>query len=287
MIIANPMEYISVSKVCNKQKLSVKRVLGFLSSNGVIPKRSQRYQKEFVCNNGIVVISTGDSLRVIEDDLMNFLVEKGGLQKVLFKDELNEMFDTIEDPKFRFEKISEVSNGRLAFIDAEFRNGNYHEVAWEIREAGKVVEKHYYFVREEYIKKFKGPKTTTNYGKVDRLQEYNQPYTILSRKHINRIMKESLRSVDYIVAHNAYGERQMLVKNGIKFEKSKYLCTSKMALGYIYDRSPSLGELVEYYGVNMNSCFAHFAHEDARVAAEVFYKMIEVAKSEFNITTGD
>lgn len=284
MIIANPMEYVSVSKVCNKQKLSVKRVLGFLSSNGVIPKRSQRYQKKFVSNSGIVVISTGDSLRVIENDLMNFLSEKGGLPKVLFKDELNEMLDTIEDPKFRFEKINAVTNGRLAFIDAEFRNGNYHEVAWEIREAGKVVEKHYYIVREDYVKKFKGSKTTTtNYGKIDRLQEYKQDYTILSRKHINRIMRQSLRTADYIIAHNAYGERQMLVKNGIKFEKSKYLCTSKMALGYIYDRSPSLSELVDFYDVSMNSNFAHYAHEDARVAAEVFYAMVTRAKREFNI----
>ncbi len=215
---------------------------------------------------------------------MDFLSEKGGLQKVLFMDELNEMLDTIEDPKFRFEKISAVANGRLAFIDAEFRNGNYHEVAWEIREAGKVVEKHYYIVREDYIKKFKGPKTSTNYGKIDRLQEYKQSYTIMSRKHINRIMKNSLRTVDYIVAHNAYGERQMLVKNGIKFEKSKYLCTSKMALGHTHFRMPSLAELVEYYGVSMNSNFAHYAHEDARAAAEVFYTMVARAVEEFNIT---
>lgn len=280
MIISNPMEYVSVSKVCNKQKLSVKRVLGFLSNSGVIPKRSQRYQKKFVSNNGIVVISTGDSLRVIEQDLMTFLTEKGAMPKVLFVDELNEMLDTIEDPKFRFEKISEIANGRLAFIDAEFKNGNYHEVAWEIRENGVVVDKQYFIVREDFMR---GLKSNRGNIKIDRLNEFKQNYTILGRKHINRIMKEAMRSVDYIVAHNAYGERNILTKNGIKFEKSKYLCTSKMALGYIYDRMPSLNELVDYYDVAMNTTFAHYAHEDARAAAEVFYTMVESAKQEFNI----
>lgn len=274
------MEFISVSKICNRRKLSVKRVLDFLSTNEVIPKRSQRINRKFTSNNGMVVVSTGDSLRVVEDDLMNYLDENKALKYVSFDDTLNELYDTIEDPKYRFERISNISDGRIAFIDAEFRNGNYHEVAWEIREKGKVVDKKYFIVKEDFLKKFK---KLSNSPRINHLNDLKQSFEIISRKHINRIMKYDMRSVDYIVAHNAYGERTMLVNNGIKLEKSRFLCTSKMSLGYIYDRMPSLIELVEHYGISVNSNLIHYAHEDARVAAEVFYKMIETAKDEFNI----
>jgi hypothetical protein len=274
------MNYVSVSKICTKHNFSVRRVIDVLTQNSVIPKRSQRFKKEFVSNNGLEVISTGTSLRVIEKELMNYLGEQNALDGVAFADELNDVYDTIEDPKFRFERISNISNGRLVFIDAEFKDDNYHEVAWEVRENGKVIEKEYFLVKEEFLKSLK---RYNRVPKLKRLKEYKQSCKIVSRKHINRLMKKVIKSADYIVAHNAYSERNILFKNGIRVDKSKFLCTSKMTLGYIYDRTPSLIELVNHYGIKIQSHFTHYAHEDARVAAEIFYTMIESAKKDFNL----
>lgn len=284
---ADATEFLAVSKICNRQNLSVKLVLSFLSDSGVIPVKGKRHEKEFVRRKGLDVHSTGDSLRLIEDDLMRYLDKKGVLPTVSLIDELNVLHDTIEDPKFRFEQISKVVHSRIAFIDAEFKDGNYHEVAWEIREDGKVVDKKYFIVREEYMKKVKiVDDKVIQPIRIRKLQEANYPFVVTLRKHINRIMKNDMKSVDRIVAHGAQGERNMLIQNGIRFKKSKFLCTSNMMVGYVYDRQkmPSLNDLVAYYGIPVNSNFLHYAHEDARVAAEVFYTIIESAKKEFGIS---
>lgn len=274
-------EFISVSKVCKKQNLSVRRVLDFLANKNVIPKRSQRTHKEFTIDNGLKIISTGDSIRVIEDDLMEYLDQFGAFTHVAYVDELNELYDTIIDPKFRFERINSVitPSTKISFIDAEYKNGNYHEVAWEIQIDRKVVEKKYYLVREEFLKNLKK-------GKMDRyhrLKEHGVVFEIVPRKQINRIMKQMVKSIDYVVAHNAYSERQMMVKNGMWFEKSKFLCTSKMSEGYVFDRSPALSDLISHFSLGFNSHFTHYANEDATMASKVFYALIDSAVEKFDI----
>jgi len=279
-------KFMAVSKICGRQNLSVERVLNFLSTTGVIPVKGKRLSEPFVCRDGLGIITTDVSIRFEEPVLMQYLNTPGALPIVSMGDAFNELHDTIKDPKHRFERINEIVHGRIAFIDAEFKDGNYHEVAWEIREDGKLVDKKYFIVREEYVKglKFVDGKPVHSM-RMKKLQAYHQPYILAPRKHINYMMKKAMRSVDRIVAHNAYGERNMLLRNGIYFQKSKFLCTSRMAVDYIFDslHSPSLIDLVEYYSININSSFIHYAHEDARIAAEVFYRMVNSAKKEFGI----
>lgn len=285
-IVLDDTKFMAVSKICGRQNLSVKRVLSFLSSEGVIPEKGKRFSDTYVYKNGLNIITTNLSIRFEEHDLMCYLSNHGALPVVSMVDEMNELYDTIRDVKYRFERINAFVGGRIAFIDAEFKDGNYHEVAWEIREDGKLVEKKYFIVRDEYLNrvKFVDNKLVES-TRIKRLRTGNQPFIIATRKHINYIMKNAMRSVDRIVAHNAFGERNMLLQNGIFFKKSKFFCTSKMAVDYIFtsDKMPSLVDLVEYYKIPINSCFLHYAHEDARIAAEIFYKMIAMAKKEFGI----
>lgn len=274
-------EFISVSKACKNKKLSVKKVLEYLSTQKIIPKPSQRKNKSFFnISDELQIMSTGTSIRVIESEFNDYIDEKDIIDALSYTDETKEILDMVEDPKIRFSRINAIRNQRLMFIDAEFKEGNYHEIAYEITENGQVVESRYMLVRENYIKSIKRHKEN---NRVNRLKHYGRDFEIVPRKHINRTLKRLLRTVKYVVAHNAHSERSILSKNGMSYEKQKFLCTSKMSEGFIFDRSPSLMELNDYYRLKYDSHFTHYAVEDTAIARKLFFRMVDDAVEKFEL----
>lgn len=271
-------DYISVSKACKIRNMSVKKVLCFLADKNVIPKESQRKNKVFEFDNGLKIISTGESLKVSKTEFFEYLDSNADISDLTYTDENMDLLDSINDIEVRFRRINEISHKRLMFIDAEFKEGDYHEIAWEIVEDGELVESEYILERKHFMKKVNSP---TDYKRYNRLKRYKQPFDVLTRKQINRKLKEALVDVDYIIAHNAYGERNVLTKNGMFFEKTKYLCTSKMAKDFVCQLSPSLLDLVHHYKLPHESHFFHYAHEDTRLARLVFFSMLEDANDRF------
>jgi len=274
--------YVSISKACSKKNYSVKKVLTYLADNRIIPKESQRKGAIFHLSDKINIVSTGESLKVIADEFYDFLDKEADISDLAYTDYNKELLDSVTSPKIRFDRIAAIQHKRIIFIDAEFKEGNYHEIAWEIWEDGILVEQQYILERAHFQKRLKN---LSKYGRYDRLKKYNQTVAIKTRKEINYLLKRVLKSVDYIVAHNAYGERNALITNGMWYEKSKFLCTSKMSENFISRSSPSLMDLVNHYKLKYNSHFTHYAHEDTRLTAEVFFAKIEDAKGAFSDKT--
>jgi len=54
-----------------------------------------------------------------------------------------------------------------------------------------------------------------------------------------------------------------------------------MAKDFVGHLSPSLTDLVLHYKLPHNSYFFHYAHEDTRLAREVFFAMLDDAKERF------
>ena len=272
-------DFISVSRACKNKNLSVKKVLDYLTANSIIPKSHKK--KEFKVHDPIKIISTGDTLKIIEEQFISYLEDDDAIYDLSFNDETTEILDMVEDPALRFKRINEAVQGeKIAFIDAEFKDGNYHEISYEIVQDGKVIEKDYFLERKHFKKMLKKSKTS----RYKRLDVHGRSYKIMHRKHINRILKKHLKNVKFIVAHNAYGERNILLRNGLVFEKSKFLCTSKMSNGFILgENSPSLMELIEHYKLGYDSHFTHYAFEDTRMARKAFYRMIDDAHDKFGI----
>jgi len=275
------MDYISISKACKIGNMSVKKVLTFLAKKEIIPKQSQRKNKLFEANNGLKVISNGKSLVVEKQEFFDYLNENASGCDLVYTDENTDILDIIENPKVRFRRLEEaIKDKTLVFIDAEFKEGNYHEIAWEKVRNGVLIEKRYILERKHFMKKLKSP---VEFKRYNRLKKYNQHFEIKTRKQINKELKKSLEDMDFIIAHNAYGERNVLITNGMYYEKSRYLCTSKLAKNFVGHLSPSLKDLVFNYKLPHNSHFFHYAHEDAKLAKDVFYAMINDAKERFNI----
>ena len=196
------------------------------------------------------------------------------LYDLSFNDENTELLDMIDDPQIMYERVSkEIKGQKIAFIDAEFKDGDYHEIAYEIVVDGVVIEEDYMLESKHYKRMLKKDKT----NRYKRLKEYGRNFKVMHRKHINRILKTKLKDVKFILAHNAYGERNILKKNGINFEKSKYICTAKVASTFILGQSPSLMEVNEFYKLPYDSHFTHYAFEDTSMARKVFHKMLEEA----------
>jgi len=267
--------YVSISRACSKKNYSVKKVLTYLADNGIIPKESQRKGAIFHLSEKLNIISTGESLKVKPNEFYEFMGKEADISDLTYTDYNKELLDSVVSPKIRFDRIAAIQNKRIIFIDAEFKEGNYHEIAWELWEDGKLVEKQYILERAHFMKRIRN---LSKYSRYDRLKKYNQPVAIKTRKEINYLLKTVLRTVDYIVAHNAYGERNALITNGMWYEKAKFLCTSKISENFIARSSPSLMDLVNIYKLKYNSHFTHYAHEDTRLTALVFFAMIADAK---------
>lgn len=269
-MVAETTNFISVSRACKNKNLSVRKVLDYLTANDIIPKTHKK--KEFIIENPFAIISTGDTLRIIEDEFISYLEDDDALYDLSFNDETTDLLDMVDDIDIRFRRIKEETKGeKLCFIDAEFKDGDYHEIGYEIVLDGKVIEKDYFLESKHFKKMLKKDKT----HRYDRLREHGREMKIMHRKHINRIMKEKLDDVKFIIAHNAYGERNILSKNRMHYDKSKYICTAKITKDFVLGQSPSLRELVDYYKLKYDSHFTHYAFEDARMAKDVFFKLIE------------
>ena len=276
MILEDIDDYISISKACSKKNYSVKKVLTYLADNKIIPKESQRKGAIFHLSDKINIISTGESLKVKAEEFYDFLDKEADISELAYTDYNKELLDAVTSTEIRFDRISKIKDGRIIFIDAEFKEGNYHEIAWELWENGKLIEKQYILEKAHFMKRIR---RLSKYGRYDRLKQYKQSFAIKTRKEINYMLKRLLKTVDYIVAHNAYGERNALITNGMWYEKSKFLCTSKMSEDFISRHSPSLMDLVKHYKIKYNSHFIHYAHEDTRLTAIVFFAMIKDAKN--------
>ncbi len=272
-------DYVSVSRACKIRNMSVKKVMTFLADKKVIPKEAQRKNKIFESDNGVKVISDGNSLKVNQDEFFKYLDTYAEADDLCYTDENMDLLDSVVNPKIRFQRIEDIRNKRLIFIDAEFKEGNYHEIAWEVFENGVLVESDYILERKHFLQKFNSP---AEYKRLTRLKRYNQSFEVKTRKQINRILRKVLNGVDFIIAHNAYGERNALIKNGMKFEKTQFLCTSKMARNFVGKLSPALTDLVLHYKLQHHSHFFHYAHEDTRLAREVFFAMLDDAKERYN-----
>lgn len=269
-------KFISMSRACKNKNLSVRKVLEYLTMNAIIPK--QHNKQGFLVDQPIDIISTGDTLKIIEDQFISYLEDGSVLESLMYNDETTDLLDSIENPEIRFRRISEAVKGvKIAFIDAEFKDGNYHEIGYEIVIDGDVVDKGYFLESTNFKKMLKKDKLR----RFNRLKEHKKTFRIMHRKHINRLLKEKLKDVKYIVAHNAYGERNVLKKNGMKFDKTKFLCTSKMTNDFVLGHSPALMELVDYYKIKYDSYFTHYAFEDTANDRKVFYKMLDDARKKF------
>jgi hypothetical protein len=272
-------EYISISRACSIKNYSVKKVLAYLADNRIIPKKSQRKESVFHFSEKLNIISNGKGLKVKPTEFYNFIDKEVDISNLIYTDYNKELLDSIVSPEIRFSRITNIQNKRLLFIDAEFKEGNYHEIAWELWENGILVDKQYMLERAHFMKRIR---SGINYNRYNRLKKYNQQFMIKTRKEINYLLKKVLKTVDYIVAHNAYGERNALIKNGMWYEKSKFLCTSKISEDFMLRSSPSLMDLVDGYKIKYNSHFMHYAHEDTRLTALVFFAMIADAKERYN-----
>lgn len=262
--------FVSVSRACKNQNLSVKKVINYLTAKSIIP--NIKHNQEFKINTPITIIATGTTLKIIEEQFMSYLEDDDAVYDLSFNDETTDVLDMIGDTSTRFRRIKEeIAGEKVCFIDAEFKAGNYHEIGYEIVLDGVVVEKEYFLESKHFKKMLKQDKM----NRYDRLNNHNIQYKIMHRKHINRFLKKRLQECKYIVAHNAYGERNILSKNGLHFNKSKYICTSKLSNGFVLSPSPSLMEIVEHYKLTYDSYFTHYAFEDARMARKVFFKLIE------------
>lgn len=276
-------DYISISKACSKKKYSIKKVLTYLVENKIIPKESQRKGAIFHLSDKIDIISTGESLKVKAEEFYVFLDKEVDISDLMYcTDHNNKLLDSIISPQIRFDRISNIQNKRIMFVDAEFKEGNYHEIAWEIWEDGKLTTNKYILERAHFQKRLK---YSIKYSRYDRLKQHNQTFMIKTRKEINYLLKKALNTVDYIAAHNAYGERNALIKNGMWYEKAKFLCTSKMSENFIERSSPSLMDLVNHYKLKHDSHFTHYAHEDTRLTALVFFAMLSEAKTRYSDET--
>lgn len=251
---------ISISNICKKYEISTKKVLDFLithnyfifddKNNRMLPGSKRLPVKHFISDTRMVF----DEL-----ELIRFLAKT----KYSFAFDIT-LFDKINSenniPTLK-KYLKQLSQSKLLFLDFEAKKGNYYEVSWAMNDESPTIT---YFADDV-------PISSSTYSKLKNMEANNISFEIVSRKTINKKLKQLVSEADYIVAHNANSECKLLSTNGIMPGKKKFICTAK--LSYIMDASDNWKTLTECAGIQgckVRHDLVHYSSEDVRICQQLF-----------------
>lgn len=211
----------------------------------------------------------------------------------------NKPIHEIKDDIIRLKKLNEATTKRLLFLDFEFVANQYYEVAFQIIENGKLIQKGYFFEEKALEQQFiseNGQYNCVNkiVSKTNQLKNNKKninKFDVLSRKKINFILSDILDNVDYMVAHHSNSELQVLKNNNIIIPKSKTICTDKLFISQmdklakngIKKSSMKLLDLLEFFDVKIDQSKLHYAYYDVEILKIVFFNIVKYYNDKENV----
>lgn len=259
---ADRSKLISISKFSKKHSISTNKLIGHL-----IRKEKLKNENSTLISNDSFLFSLLDGnrrrIKVNEDKLAEYL--KDDLEKLTLQDEEIFTLSAIEDSTILLDRLKNARGKVLMFLDLEYQFGDYSEIAYSIYKEGTLTTREYFFVEG------------TNYGKkIDTLKENEVPFRVEKKKNINLLLKRLVDKVDYIIAHNSYGERATLARNGISLKKHKFICTADATRKInSLEQDISLFSALERYGVKFRQNLHHFAFYDVIMTKMLFDRLVE------------
>jgi len=254
---------ISISKFTKKYSISTSKVISHLIERNKLVQENTilRSNDHFIHNT---LNNNKSVLKVHEKDLVDYLSRDW--DKLILRDEEKFIINDINDKDKLIEKLTEASKKKLLFLDFEFKDGNFYEAGFVLYIDGKVVDKQYFFVND-----------INSIKKQNKLKKQNFKFEILNRNNARQTLLEVIDQADYIVAHNSYCERSILMKNGIFLKKNKFICTSivfKKLNQLTLDTS--LSRALTFYGKKFDSNLPHFAFYDTKMTKILFDSYISI-----------
>lgn len=252
----------SISRFCRLNDISTNKLIKDLISKNKLQIDGDRlkildfnlFYREF----------EGDNVLYVNEDRLDKFVENR-LSNLQLHDSEKYTLRDINNSEILFNKVKKTKNKTLMYLDLEYRNGNYYELAYCIVKNNQVLTQEYFFTNDK-----------KNTKKIDFLIKQEIPFRVLSRKDINLQIKKVVNSVDYIVAHNSYGERACLSRNAILLKKQKFICTADLTRKLNnFNQDISLNNSLKYYNIKFQNDLHHYAFYDVIMTKLLFEAILK------------
>lgn len=258
----NIVNKISLSKICRKYKnTSISKILCFLIEQNLLIVNHNKINTDetFISNSNMIEI---DNKKVLIDEELFLKFINNNIDYFKFSCEERLIYNYIIDPTILKTRLSTLKDKTFMFIDCEYKNGDYYEIAFNMVKNNVIMDSQYIFIDLEV-------------RKMDKLRKKNVTFQINSRQEINRKIKENLKFVDFIISHNAFGEREILKKNGLELSKEKFLCTADITkkLNNL-PKIPNFIEACRLYNIKLDHGKLHYAYYDCLKTQELFTALI-------------
>lgn len=214
-------------------------------------------------------------ITIYEEEMLKYLQNKNQLEEVIIKEE-DKHFNQINDLKVKKEKLLSFQDKTIMFLDFESMNQNFSEAGFVITKNNKVIDKKY------LIKKNLNRRRTKNSieSQKELAKNFHTSIIISDEKTIIEILKQHLKYVDCIVAHNVDSERKILMKYNLDIENIEFICTENLSTSIVdfytfrgIKKSPNLKELSRYLNKKIHHQYIHYSFYDAVLSMKCFRKL--------------
>lgn len=284
--------YITISKICNKYNFSIKKFILFLENENLLLKTSEYNEKtaqfKFIFNQSMnkynyYCLTDNSQLYLHEKNIMKLIYHKKSFNNILFSEE-ESYINQVNDIQIKQDKIKEIKQKMLLFIDFEFQGNYYTEVSLKLVHNNHVLQDYYLFKKESLVKKKIQEKHL-------HCLENNIKVNVLSEKHINKLIKNLISKSDYIISHNSSSEKKIIDFYDLNENNIEHLCTERLTKGYINfikdgkgKNGPTLNELAEFFNMKVKRENLHYAFYDNLLCYYVYHKLFSlITKNDISI----
>lgn len=256
------MKTLSISKFAKKYNLSIKQLIMYLLENEMIKPIDTIFE---VIDHKYITERDGEStILLYENKMKKKLVKENMLERLKISDANAETIMDIENPEEKLRRIKRASSKTLMFLDFEMGIHGIYEIGFVITKNEEIVEKGYYFLYDNPMTQSQKIK-----NKQKNINKQNIYYLTISTHTFKRILLDKLKTIQYIVAHNANNERKMIndLFDDNLVAKKDVICTANISK-LIYGAERSLIDITQDLGVSNHT--PHFALSDAEATQKIF-----------------
>ncbi len=242
-------------------------------------------------SNSKFVIIDKENVLINEKYFYNEIIHTNNFSNLALTLNNNIPIHEIKDNIVRLKKLNEASKKRLLFLDFEFVSNQYYEVAFQIIENGKLIQKGYFFEEKALEQQFISEngqyncisKIVRKTTQLNKNKKNINKFDILSRQKINYILSDILANVDYMVAHHINSELQVLKNNNIIIPKTKTICTDRLFISEmntltrnrIKKTSMKLTDILDFFELKIDPSKLHYAYYDVEILKIVFFNIVD------------
>jgi hypothetical protein len=267
----------SLSSLARNNGFNLRKLINFLIKYNIIYEKRVGKEILFVSNNRTIVNreKKEDKLEINEKNFLRFIQNKDVSE--LYLTEYDKNINQLTNNRIKLERLNIIKNKKLMFIDFEYRDKYFYEVAFVIVENGVIIEKEYIFTQEATRK-------NRVLQKMNNFIDTGIKFKIMQKSKIDYILRKKVKEVDAILGYHVNAEMNVLKHINIDVKKYNFVCVAELystvynfRKGNKIKEYPSLNELYNFIKKDTKvEGYKHCAIYDTLLAKICFDSLFDI-----------